>query len=583
MIRRWILWLLIIAFVWVVVSRFTEIEKLARILAQGVWIWVLIAASLQVTYYLVNAWLYQSAFDTVEVRSNILDLFPLIFSALFISVAAPIGGVTGTTVYIENSIRNNESGPRTAVGALLVIILEFSAFLLILFLGLAYLFIRNNIQTYEIIGAVFMILLFLALSSLLLIGLWNPETLLKILLGFQRVFNAIARRLKRPHPIQDAWAQETSDELTEAVIAITANPGKLARSLGIALLVHIVRISILGCVFVAFNQPTKLGVLVAGYAMGLLFWIISITPQGIGVVEGVMALVFTSIGVPAERGTIISLAFRGLSFWLPLAVGFFLVRRIKTFKTNEPTTSESWSVRTAAVLTSLMGMINVLSAITPSLHSRMVILERFLPFYIQRGGRLTAALTGFALLLLANSLWRRKRVAWLLTLIVLAIYTISHLLKGIDYEVSFLAICLMIWIAFLRPHFHARSDPPSVQQGLTILGTAMGFTIAYGVIGFYILDSHYKVNFNLVSALRQTIVMFTEFYDPGLVPVTQHGRFFADSIYIVGAVTIGYALIMMVRPVLMHSPATPDQRQQAAGIVETYGCSSIARFTLFND
>jgi len=33
--RRWLLWLLLIGFVWVVVSRYTEIEELLRIFGQG--------------------------------------------------------------------------------------------------------------------------------------------------------------------------------------------------------------------------------------------------------------------------------------------------------------------------------------------------------------------------------------------------------------------------------------------------------------------------------------------------------------------------------------------------------------------
>ena len=38
--RGWLLWLLTVAFLWVVVSRFTEIDKLGRTLAQGQWQWV---------------------------------------------------------------------------------------------------------------------------------------------------------------------------------------------------------------------------------------------------------------------------------------------------------------------------------------------------------------------------------------------------------------------------------------------------------------------------------------------------------------------------------------------------------------
>ena len=63
--RRWLFWLLIAAFIWVVITRAAEIKNLATVLAQGQWEWVLAAALLQVAYYVVLAASYQSAFAAV--------------------------------------------------------------------------------------------------------------------------------------------------------------------------------------------------------------------------------------------------------------------------------------------------------------------------------------------------------------------------------------------------------------------------------------------------------------------------------------------------------------------------------------
>src|SRR4051812_22436443 len=71
MTRRWLFRLLIIAGVWVGVSRFTEVEQLARTLERGQWQWVLAAALLQILYYLTCAALYHSAFQTVGVPSRV--------------------------------------------------------------------------------------------------------------------------------------------------------------------------------------------------------------------------------------------------------------------------------------------------------------------------------------------------------------------------------------------------------------------------------------------------------------------------------------------------------------------------------
>ncbi len=253
-----------------------------------------------------------------------------------------------------------------------------------------------------------------------------------------------------------------------------------------------------------------------------------------------------------------------------------------TFRTFHRFTN-GWMIRLIAVLTAIMGVINVLSASTPAMADRLVVLEQFSPLEVRRSSHLTAALAGFALLVLAGSLWRRKRVAWWITLGVLVISSVSHLLKGLDYEEATLAAGLALWLAFLRPNFHARSDPPSIRQGLVMVAVSLGFTLAYGALGFYLLDKHYGVHFGFWPALRQTVVMFTQFYDPGLVPKTGFGRYFADSIYVVGAVTLGYALLLLISPVFLREPATSAERTRAKSIVEAHGRSPLARLALLDD
>jgi len=247
------------------------------------------------------------------------------------------------------------------------------------------------------------------------------------------------------------------------------------------------------------------------------------------------------------------------------------------------TLSEENLVHLIALLTAAMGVINVLSAVTPSMRYRLRLLEQYSPFSVSTGGHLTSALAGFALLLLSVSLWRRKRMGWVLTLAVLLISIPVHLFKGLDYEEATLAALLAGLLIYLRPYFHARSDTPSVQQGLRTLFAALIFTLAYGVAGFYLLDRHFRFAFGLWSALRQTIVMFTQFYDPGLQPITGFGRYFAGSIYVVGGATMSYALFMLLRPVLNRQSMTEEERARAWEVVRAYGRTSLARYTLFDD
>ncbi len=581
--RRLIFWILLIAFLWVLVTRFVEIKTLVATLATGQWQWILAAVLVQILFYIVFAGMYQAAFYTVGARSRLLHLLPLTFAAIFVNVVAPSGGASGAGLFVDDAAQRGESPSRAAAGSLLQIIADYLGFALVLVFGMVYLFFVHDLQTYEIAGAAVLMLITGGMTGILLVGLWRPELLHRLLDWMRGLINGIAGRLKRKPILPENWAEENAGEFIAAAEAVVSHPSRLAKTILISILSHLINIAGVYAVFRAFHQNVGLGELVAGYSIGMLFWIVSITPQGIGVVEGVMALVFTSLGLPAPQATVAALTWRGLSFWLPLLIGFLVLRRTSSFSHQSQDISERWSVRVLAVLTALMGVFNVLSALTPRLVNRLALIQLDLPLYVEHGGHLTAALSGFFLLMLANGLWRGKRSAWLLTLIVLFVSTAGHLLRGFGLEEAALSIVLGIWLFTQRAHFHALSDAPSIRQGFRVLAASVLFSLVYGAAGFYLLDRHFHQSFGLIDAMRQTVVMFTQYYDPGLVPDTRFGRYFINSIYIISAVTLGYSLWMLLRPVLFRQLASQSDRERARQIIERHGCSSLSRAALFPD
>ena len=233
---------------------------------------------------------------------------------------------------------------------LLQLIADFSAFTLLLIPGLVYLFIEHDLKIYEIVTAVILLLMTTGLSGILLLGIWKPLWLQRLFAWAQRTANWLFGRLRRSLTLADDWAQKNADEFNQAARAAAEHPSRSDA--------HHRRCpagSHDGChhlylLFLAFQPADQPGGLVAGYAIGILFWIVSITPQGIGVVEGMMALTFTSLGIPGAVAATVALAFRGLTFWLPMLLGFFAVQRLRTLGRGTHTLTETWGVRFAAVL-----------------------------------------------------------------------------------------------------------------------------------------------------------------------------------------------------------------------------------------
>jgi len=325
-------WLLILAFVVVVFSRFSEIENLVRTLSHGRWTWVAAALFLQALYYLVYTGLYQAAFSVAAVQSRFWDILPVVFAALFVNVSAPVANVGGAALFIDDAVQRGESGSRAAAAVILALATEIGTFILPLLVGLISLSSWRELAFYEIIGALLVLLTAVALAGLLLLGRWGQARLRQFLTAVRRIVNWAVDKLNRPALLSEHWAENNAQEFAGAADALFNHPKHLAYTASIGLLAHGVNMACLYALILAFYQPVGLRALFAGYAMAVTFRIVSITPQGAGVAEGVIALVYASLGAPDAQAVAIALTFRGISIWLPVVIGFFLLQQVRAFK-----------------------------------------------------------------------------------------------------------------------------------------------------------------------------------------------------------------------------------------------------------
>ena len=581
-IRRWLLWVLAAGFIWLVVTRIDEIENLATTLSEGLWLWVLGAGLLQVVYFVVQARVYQTAYQLVEVSGPLWNLVAVLVGSMFVNAVAPTGGTAGVALYVDDAVQRGESGPRAAAGTLLALIGTYTGFGMLVLYSLFYLAYVTTVRTHEIIAALSLLVFTLTLSALLVLGAARPALLQRLLLRFQHVVNGLATRLKRSGPLDEDWALKISEEFTAAATAAQTNPSRLVVMMLWAMAAHLLQVLSLYALFLAFRQPVTVSVGLAGYAMGHLFAIMAPTPQGVGFVETIMPLTFIALGVPGAVATIVVLAFRGLTFWLPLLAGFILMQRLKSLGAEEERAlTEQWSVRIVALLTALMGLVNIVSVVYPGLAQDLEEVTRYAPLQLRRGGQVGAILTGLALLLLAHGLWRRKRAAWLITLGVLLLSAISHTLSRSlwDYR-TLLTLALGAWLLLLRAHFHARSDQPSVRFGLTVLSAAVLFNLAYATAGLLFLASRSGEVLELDTATGQALRFVFAFRPPAWLAQSDPGRFLIFSLFSINVLTVLYALYHLLRPVLLRRPASAEEQARARAVVALYGKSSLARRAL---
>jgi lysyl-tRNA synthetase class 2 len=197
----------------------------------------------------------------------------------------------------------------------------------------------------------------------------------------------------------------------------------------------------------------------------------------------------------------------------------------------------------------LVGLIGVGSALTPSLASRVDLVEAVLPPGLPSAARLLTLAFGLALVWLARSLAGRRRRAWQLAVALVTGIAVTHLAKGLDAEEATVSLLLLVALV----HWRGRFDVPSGTAFRPLLGVGVALTSLAGL--FAALELH---RLTAPEDLEDVIGVLA---------------------FLVGV----QALHLWLRPLSNHVRHTVAQHACARRLVESYGRDSLACFTLRRD
>lgn len=233
-------------------------------------------------------------------------------------------------------------------------------------------------------------------------------------------------------------------------------------------------------------------------------------------------------------------------------------------------------------LTAMMGVVNILSSLTPSDKYRRELVHSVLPYFVTSSSRLFVAVAGIVLLMLAKGLFRHKRHAWQMVVLLLGLSMVSHLAKGLDWEEATLSAALLVGFVANRRRFRAVSDPRGVQGGLRAFAGAVTLSYGYGVLGFYLLDRHFHQHFSFLDASQEALKVFFTLAEPP-VAYSRLAHWFLNSIEVVAAVSISASIWLILRPMVYRNTVGRQETEKAMALLQTYGKSSLARFTVWDD
>jgi uncharacterized protein (TIRG00374 family) len=338
---RWLSWrrslfiLLLVVLLVIVAGQFTSAEAFGADLSKANPWWATVAVLLHAAFFLLYGGLYQSGFRVVGVSSRALRLIPVMFASIFAKTVVPFTAAPAAAVFIDDAMARGESGPRTAVGVVVVLVVDLLTALPFVLAGTVALVLRDRLVVFAVVGTALFVAFAGAVLLLLVLSARRPPLLERLLAACGAAVNRSAALLRRGAPVPDGWASRTTDTLAAAVTSIPDHPRDIAIASGYGVLLHLANLAGLGAVFLAFGQDLDPAALAAGFGMSIVFFIIAIVPDGVGAVEGAMALVFVQLGMPPTTAILVTLAYRILNVWIPVAIGFWCARRLRLFGATE--------------------------------------------------------------------------------------------------------------------------------------------------------------------------------------------------------------------------------------------------------
>ena len=328
-VRNLLIGLVIVIVLAVVLLRGDQLVELVETIKKGSAIPLVAALCTQLGKYFAQSFAYSFAFEAVGERMDPRSTLPLVFGTFFLNTIAPSLHLAGTPLVVDDARRRGIPPGRATSAALLMQITVDSGFATIMLVGFAILAFTVGLSPLWFLLGLLVIALVTVMVLILVLGRKRPALVLRALRPIERLVDRIRVRFKKP-PL-DSWVERTVGSFSDAAGLIAHNPKATAKAFGCSVVASLCELACFSLVGVGFGVTVP-EALICGYVVATLFAMISITPQGVGVVEAAVVVAFTSFGESSAAGLSIALVYRGIVFWMPFLIGAILIQTTKTFK-----------------------------------------------------------------------------------------------------------------------------------------------------------------------------------------------------------------------------------------------------------
>ncbi len=505
-----------------------------------------------ILYILLQGEMYVQSFGSLNKTVTLQQSIILYLKRNLVSIFLPAGGFASLGFFSKNLESRGIKKSQVHIASSIYGICSLLSVIVVAIPVLYYALLKGQLNRAELLGFIFLlflnVVLFAALISLSRRG-W------------------VYRFMNNKFPqwmiiIDDISSQKISKK-------------HFLRTLSISVIIEIVGIAHLYIAMLALNLDASIAAAFIGYIVMVILLIASPFLRGLGAIEISITYLLKQYGFSLSQAASVTLLFRIFEFWLPLfsGVASFFSKKDNIILRIFP-----------AIFIFLLGIVNVISAITPAIPSRLKLIEDFLPIELINASNGFVLLSGVLLILIAVFLLQGSKRAWFLALALTSLSVFGHLSKAIDFEEAIFAIVTLIILIYTHASYKLKPHPKLTRLSLRVIIIGLVAVLLYGVLGFYFVDKrHFGQEFELTESIKTVFKLFFLFDNSGIHTQTSFGKNFIYSFYGAGTAYILFVIYGFLRPYFDKPYNSEEDTLLVTKLVEKYGNSALDYFKIYPD
>jgi phosphatidylglycerol lysyltransferase len=538
--------------IWFINHERTELVEVKHVMLSADWKLVCLGILITVGYIVLQGLMYVASFSSIRQPISLVSAVLLFLKRNLISVFLPAGGISSLAFFTGEIEKKGISKGQIHfastiygfVGILSVIVVAIPLFIISLATGA----LGNGEWIAFILVLLIIILVFLIYRSIM-----NQD----------RFYRQITNRFSSIEPL---IIDIRNNRISKKYFLVTLFYSVVIEFAGIA---H------LYVAMIALHYQPSLFAAFLGYIISVIFLIVSPFLRGLGAIEVSMAAILFRMGYTTIEAIAITFLYRFFEFWLPLISGVlsFILKINKLLMRIVP-----------ALLLLTLGIINIVSVLTPAISERVIWLKDFLPMDAMLVSNYFVLILGLFLLVTASFMLKGLKMAWWFALFLSTVSIIGNLTKAADYEEAFVAFLVIVVLIYTKKDYYVKNNPRLRSVGIQTAVLSVLAVVIYGTVGFYYLDKkHFNIDFDFVQSVRYTLQNYFLVGSSDLVPHDNFTRKFILSINISGVLTFGFLIYTLIRPYFYKYFPSQEELEQPRELVRKYGKSPLDYFKTYSD